>query len=175
MNYKLLGIFTLFTPVVLIAPTVAQINRIDPKVFIKGQITSCEGCNLQGANLRNQDRANAELRQADLRNANLSNGNFRSAYLTCANLSGANLKNTDFSYANFVNANLSSADLSGADLSRTDLSGVIFDASTNLNNVNLEGAKLWDGQTIYTPGLDLKTIPRNIDLEKQKSECNEEQ
>ncbi len=36
MKYKLLAILAMFTPVIFVAPTVAQSNTTDPAVFLKG-------------------------------------------------------------------------------------------------------------------------------------------
>lgn len=169
-----LGLAVLFAPFLVIPSTTAQFNTNDPDIFIRRQATSCQGCNLSGADLSNQDRKNAQLRQADLTNANLRDSNFRGAYFTCANLSNANLADSNFSYANFVDANLTGVNLRGADLSKTDLSGAMIDPTTDFSSVNLEGAKLWDAKTLYQPGLDLSSIPRNDNLEKRRVRCQNE-
>jgi uncharacterized protein YjbI with pentapeptide repeats len=169
-----LGLIVGSAPFLIISSTVAQYNTSDPDAFLRREARSCQGCNLSGADLSNQERVNAQLRQANLTNANLRDSNFRGAYFTCANLSNANLADSNFSYANFVDANLTGVNLRGADLSKTDLSGAIIDPTTDFSSVNLDGAKLWDAKTLYQPGLDLSTIPRNDDLEKQRVRCQNE-
>ncbi|NJK36332.1 MAG: pentapeptide repeat-containing protein [Oscillatoriales cyanobacterium RM2_1_1] len=172
MQYKALGITLTFTSLILGASTViAQSNSIDPTAFLNGKSRSCQGCDLRGVDLSNSRRVNAQLRQANLSEANLSNGYFEGAFFTCANLAKADLSNAKFPFANFVDADLRGANLQGADLSRTDLSGAIVDQTTVLTDANLEGAKLWDARTIYQPGIDLSTIERNAELERQRVRC----
>jgi Pentapeptide repeats (8 copies). len=80
MKYKLLAILAMFTPVIFVAPTVAQSNTTDPAVFLRGDARSCQGCDLQGADLSKKSRVNAQLRQANLSNANFNDANFRGAF-----------------------------------------------------------------------------------------------
>ncbi len=159
----------------LINPTVAQVpnlfNTNDPAVFLRGESRGCQGCNLMGSDLSNRNMSGLRLRQANLQNVNMSNSNFEGAHFTCANLSNANLENAKFPFGNFVNANLTGANLRGADLNRTDLTGAIIDVNS-LAGVNLTGARLWDGATIYNPSINLNQITRREPSAEWQARCN---
>ena len=152
--------------------TAGVINTDDPDVFLRGGALGCQGCDLNEADLSDQDRPRSRLRQAQLEDADLSDSNFRVSHFTCANLEGADLSDSNFEYANFVDANLRGVDLSGANLRRVDFTGAIIDEDTDFDGADLDGAKLWDGATLYSSGVDLDEIQRTTIGDETRVRCN---
>ncbi len=148
------------------------INTDDPDVYLRRGALGCQGCDLNDADLSDQERPRARLRQAQLEDADLSGSNFRVSHFTCANLEGADLSDGNFEYANFVDANLRGVDLSGANLRRVDFTGAIIDEDTDFDGADLDGAKLWDGATLYDSGVDLDEIERTTIGDETRVRCD---
>jgi uncharacterized protein YjbI with pentapeptide repeats len=100
---------------------------------------------LSGADLRRADLSNADLSSVDLTRTNLNGADLRYARLRYARLRNADLRHEDLRHADLSNADLSNADLAKANLRDADLRQAAL-IDTQLDGVDLTGAKLWETQ-----------------------------
>jgi hypothetical protein len=103
--------------------------------------------NLRGANLRGADLRDAYLVAADLRDANIYGAKVRDANLAGAVLRNANLYGSDLSGVRLLGADLGGADLRaaylfGADLRQVSLHYADLSEATNLNDADLNDARV---------------------------------
>jgi uncharacterized protein YjbI with pentapeptide repeats len=103
---------------------------------------SLRGLDLRRVTLRDAVLDGADLSKSDLSGANLSGVSARQAMFIGSTLTGAKLTGADLLSALLSRAKLHAADFSGASLFQADLAKVQVDASTNLDRVNLERARM---------------------------------
>jgi hypothetical protein len=105
--------------------------------------TDLSGLSMTGARLMRVDFTDADLSRTVLNNADLTDAILSGANLSGASLAGAVLRSTSIpgGFIFDANTNLNNVDLSGADLSGADLSGIDL-GGVNLSGANLSGANL---------------------------------
>ncbi|MBW4597583.1 MAG: pentapeptide repeat-containing protein [Brasilonema angustatum HA4187-MV1] len=109
--------------------------------FAHLEFAHLEGADLRGADLRGAHLKRADLRGAHLRGAHLEDAHLERAHLERAHLELAHLEFADLELAHLEGANLEGAYLAGADLRGASLEGAYLEGA-NLEGANLEGANL---------------------------------
>jgi len=121
-------------------------------------------CRFSGSNLSYLDLSHAVMRRIKLNRADLNH-----AILNYADLEGADLRNANLQGAKLLNANLFTVKLKGA-----NLSGAIFTMDftyyqINLDEVNIEGAKIFLKLPFFWDDAKLDKQLNHIDGQKKES------